>query len=99
MVAGFGVAVRDWISYFRHYLNVQPSLDLFRRIRTDHVSDEQMTSLERERRGPVRPLWCANDCWNIGKSISSLRVAVFSEHPFLDAYLGRQRRAQTAASC
>jgi lipoyl(octanoyl) transferase len=51
LVAGVGVAVRDWVAYFGAYLNVNPDLLLFRAVHGDGV----MTSLERERRGPVRP--------------------------------------------
>jgi lipoyl(octanoyl) transferase len=51
MVAGVGVAVRDWVAYFGAYLNVHPDLTLFRAIH----GDQAVTSVERERRGPVRP--------------------------------------------
>lgn len=53
-VACLGVAVRDWVSYFGAVLNVGPDLLPFRRVRCAG-SDEPMTSLVRERRGPVRP--------------------------------------------
>lgn len=100
MLAGFGVAVRDWISYFGAYLNVQPTLDLFRRIRTDRSSDEPMTSLERERRSPVRPSLIRErliEHWQ--KRFDFDRVTVFSEHPFLEMYLRRQRSNEPTVSC
>src|ERR1700677_1215199 len=100
MLAGFGVAVRDWISYFGAYLNVQPTLDLFRRIRTGEAGVEPMTSLERERRGPVRPSLVRErllEHWQ--KRFDFGRVTVFSEHPFLEAYLRRRRQTQATASC
>jgi lipoyl(octanoyl) transferase len=100
MVAGFGVAVRDWISYFGAYLNVQPSLDLFRHIRIGAAGAEPMTSLERERRGPVRPSLVRErllEYWQ--KRFDFGRVTVFSEHPFLEAYLRRRRQTQATASC
>jgi lipoyl(octanoyl) transferase len=105
MVAGFGVAVRDWISYFGAYLNVQPTLDLFRRIQTHSPRlrgglAEPMTSLERERRGPVRPSLVRErllEHWQ--KRFEFARVTVFSEHPFLEAYLRRQRQTEAAVSC
>ena len=99
MLAGFGVAVRDWISYFGAYLNVQPTLDLFRRIRTDRSSDEPMTSLERERRGPVRPSLVRErliEHWQ--KRFDFDRVTVFSEHPFLDTYQKANSGKQLAIS-
>src|SRR5206468_9807840 len=54
-LAAIGVAVRDWVSYFGAYLNVSPDLEPFRLVRCSPASDEPMTSLERERRGSVRP--------------------------------------------
>ena len=59
-----------------------------------------MTSLERERRGPVRPSLVRErliEHWQ--KRFDFDRVTVFSEHPFLEAYERRQRQMQAAASC
>jgi lipoyl(octanoyl) transferase len=55
LIAGVGVAVRDWVSYYGAVLNVNPDLELFRRVRCGGGSEQPMTSLERERRGPPRP--------------------------------------------
>jgi lipoyl(octanoyl) transferase len=52
-VAQVGVAVRDWVTYYGAALNVHPDLLLLRRVRTGQ-GEEPMTSLERERRGPLR---------------------------------------------
>jgi lipoyl(octanoyl) transferase len=52
-VAHVGVAVRDWVSYYGAALNVHPDLAPFRRVRTGR-GEEPMTSVERERRGPLR---------------------------------------------
>jgi lipoyl(octanoyl) transferase len=54
-VAGVGVAVRDWVSYYGAALNVGPDLEPFRLVRWGGADAEAMTSLERERRGPLRP--------------------------------------------
>ncbi len=51
--AHLGVAVRDWVTYYGAYLNVDPDLDLLRRVRTA-TQAPPMTSLARERRGPLR---------------------------------------------
>ena len=61
LVAAIGVAVRDWVSYFGAYINVQPPLDLYRKMRAGHGRGRGLgrealeaistTSLERERRG------------------------------------------------
>jgi lipoyl(octanoyl) transferase len=56
LLAGVGVAVRDWVSYFGLCVNVHPPLECYRLIRCGGRDDHApMTSLERERRGPVRP--------------------------------------------
>jgi lipoyl(octanoyl) transferase len=55
MVAAVGVAVCDWVAYFGLALNVEPDLTPFRLVRTGGPEDGPMTSLARERRGPVRP--------------------------------------------
>src|SRR6266852_2171827 len=54
-IADFGVAVRDWVTYFGAVLNVNPDLEEFRLVRTGGSAGGIMTSLARERHGPVRP--------------------------------------------
>src|SRR5262249_19904226 len=54
-IALTGVAVRDWVTYYGAVLNVNPDLEPFRRVRCGAADAETMTSLERERRGPLRP--------------------------------------------
>jgi len=54
LIADCGVAVRDWVTYFGAVLNVNPDLELFRRVRCGVPADGPMTSIERERRGPLR---------------------------------------------
>jgi lipoyl(octanoyl) transferase len=54
-IADLGVAVRDWVSYFGGVLNVNPDLEEFRLVRTGGSAGGIMTSLVRERHGPVRP--------------------------------------------
>jgi lipoyl(octanoyl) transferase len=53
LVADCGIAVRDWVSYYGAVLNVNPDLELFRHVRCG-VSAALATSIERERRGPLR---------------------------------------------
>ncbi len=52
-VAAVGVAVRDWVSYFGVALNINPDLAPFKLVAGPDGGP--MTSLERERRGPLRP--------------------------------------------
>ena len=54
LIAGVGVAVRDWVAYFGAVLNVNPDLFPFRILRSAPDEREPMTSLARERRGPPR---------------------------------------------
>lgn len=54
LIAGVGVAVRDWVAYFGAVLNINPELFPFRILRSVAGDREPMTSLERERRGPLR---------------------------------------------
>jgi lipoyl(octanoyl) transferase len=54
LIASVGVAIRDWVAYYGLYFNVHADLYPFRQIRSDPPSREPMTSLARERRGPLR---------------------------------------------
>jgi lipoyl(octanoyl) transferase len=54
-IAGLGIAVRDWVAYYGAYLNINPALDRFRLVSCGGSERVPMTSLERERRGPLRP--------------------------------------------
>jgi lipoate-protein ligase B len=52
-IASVGIAVRDWVAHYGLVLNVNPDLRLFRLVRGS-LGDGSVTSLERERRGPLR---------------------------------------------
>jgi lipoyl(octanoyl) transferase len=52
-VAHLGVAVRDWVTWYGAAFNVYPDLEPLRRIHTAPGA-APMTSLERERKGPLR---------------------------------------------
>jgi lipoyl(octanoyl) transferase len=54
LLAAVGIAVRDWVSYYGTYVNVNPTLDGFRLVRCAGPLAAPMTSMERERHGPVR---------------------------------------------
>lgn len=84
MVAGIGVAVRDWVSYFGATLNVNPALGFYRAIRCDRHSLEPMTSLERERRGPVRPSLVRERLLEHFQTRFPFdRISLFQDHPLL----------------
>lgn len=84
LLAAVGVSVRDWVTTFGAYINIHPALDLFRCVTTVHDCLEPMTSLERERRGPVRPsLVRERLIEHFRARFGYGRVTLFSEHPLL----------------
>ena len=83
LVAGVGVAVRDWVSYYGMWINICPDLDLFRRIRNGRV-DMPMTSIARERRGaPQLPLVRQRLIEHFADRFGFGRTALFFDHPML----------------
>jgi lipoyl(octanoyl) transferase len=85
MIASLGVAVRDWVAYFGAVLNVNPNLNLIRQVRTGAVGDGPMTSIERERRGPLRPsLVRERLIEHFAAQFSFERTSLFFHHPFLE---------------
>jgi lipoyl(octanoyl) transferase len=84
LVAGIGVAVRDWVAYYGAYLNINPDLLPFRMVRTAANEHEPMTSLVRERRGPVRPALVRERLLeHFVTAFPFERTALFSYHPCL----------------
>jgi lipoyl(octanoyl) transferase len=55
LLAEVGIAVRDWTAYHGVALNVHPDLGPYRGVQNGSWEDGPMTSLERERHGPLRP--------------------------------------------
>jgi lipoyl(octanoyl) transferase len=53
-IGGIGIAVRDWVSYYGMIFNINPDLVPFRSVKSGVAGDGPMTSLERERHGPLR---------------------------------------------
>lgn len=108
LLAGVGIAVRDWVTYYGAVLNVNPALGPFRLVRCDetapagvagrfHVAatPQPMTSLERERRGPVRPALVRERLVErFAARFSFARTVLFSGHPSL----GRKARSDAFAS-
>jgi lipoyl(octanoyl) transferase len=93
LLAGVGVAVRDWVTYYGAALNVNPPLLPYRLVRCG--AGGPMTSLERERRGPVRPaLVRERFVEHFTSHFPFARITVFTEHPSL----GRKARADAIAS-
>ena len=85
LIAGIGVAVRDWVAYFGAFLNINPDLRPFRMVRTEPHEREPMTSLERERRGPLRPSMVRQRLLeHFTSAFPFERTALFSSHPSLE---------------
>jgi lipoyl(octanoyl) transferase len=84
LVAAVGVAVRDWVTYYGAFLNVNPPLHPFRLVRATPFGDGVMTSLERERRGPLRPALVRERLLeHFAARFGFLRTSLFSDHPSL----------------
>ncbi len=98
LAAAFGVSVRDWVSCFGAYLNVQPQLDLYRFVQATPLLRAPMTSLECERRGPVRPAMVRQRLVeHFQGRFGFSRVALFTDHPALLANVQRPTRRARAA--
>jgi lipoyl(octanoyl) transferase len=83
-IAGIGVAVHDWVSYFGFSFNVNPELPLLRLVRWGAKDAEPMTSLERERRGRLRPTMVRERLLeHFVERFPFSRTSLFSEHPML----------------
>ena len=84
-VAQLGVAVRDWVSYYGAAFNIDPDLEPLRRVRTGPGA-EPMTSLARERRGPLRAALVRERLLeHFASRFGFGRVSVFFHHPALGA--------------
>ncbi len=81
LIAGVGVAVHDWVTYYGAFLNVGPDLAAFRLVR---CGDGPVTSLERERRGPLRPALVRERLIEHFAAVFGFsRTSLFFEHPAL----------------
>jgi lipoyl(octanoyl) transferase len=84
LIASVGVAVRDWVTYYGVVLNINPDLRPYRLVRCGGAAEGPMTSLERERRGPLRPsLVRERFLEHFAARFPFARTALFSDHPAL----------------
>lgn len=84
MVAAVGVSVRDWVTSYGAYVNIHPTLDLFRHVTCSPSETQPMTSLERERGGRVRPaLVRERIVEHFQKRFGFSRITLFSDHPLI----------------
>jgi lipoyl(octanoyl) transferase len=84
LIASVGVAVRNWVSYYGAAFNIHPDLENFRLLRCSAAGDGPMTSLERERRGPLRPALVRQRLVeHFCNRFSVARLSLLSDHPAL----------------
>jgi lipoyl(octanoyl) transferase len=84
LIASVGVAVRSWVTYYGVALNVNPDLRPFRLVRCGGKDNGPMTSLERERRGPLRPSLVRERLLeHFTGQFTFARTSLFSDHPSL----------------
>lgn len=82
-LAHIGVAVQDWVAYYGASLNIDPDLDHFRGVRCDGAP-LPMTSLARERKGPVRPALIRQRLVEtFAQRFGFDRMTIFHRHPML----------------
>jgi lipoyl(octanoyl) transferase len=85
MVAGVGVAVRDWVTSYGAVLNINPDLLPFHSVQTGGPHGEPMTSLVRERHGPLRPALVRERLLeHFCDAFDCERTAMFFNHPALE---------------
>jgi lipoyl(octanoyl) transferase len=84
LIAGVGVAVRDWVAYYGAWLNVNPTLAPYRQVRCGGPAGGAMTSLERECRRPARPTTVRERLLErFAERFPCTRLSLFSDHPLL----------------
>jgi lipoyl(octanoyl) transferase len=83
LIADCGVAVRDWVAYYGAVLNVNPDLAHFRSVRCG-VPPAEATSIERERRSPLRTaLVRERFLEHFASHFGFARTSLFFHHPSL----------------
>jgi lipoyl(octanoyl) transferase len=98
LVGAFGIAVRDWVTSFGAYLNIQPPLDLYRFVQATPARGEPMSSLECERRGPVRPAMVRQRLLeHFQARFGFTRMSLFTDHPALAGKVQRPNHARPSA--
>jgi lipoyl(octanoyl) transferase len=97
LIAGVGVAVCDWVSYYGAYLNINPLLLPFRHVRCAGAGGGPMTSLERERHRPVRASLVRERLLeHFATRFPVARTSLFSDHPSLSRKAGSDALASRA---
>jgi lipoyl(octanoyl) transferase len=83
-LAAVAAAVRNWVTYYGAYLNVDPPLGLFRVVESDTADHTHMSSMSAERRGPVRMTTVrATLVRHLSEAFGCDRYHLFTGHPLL----------------
>lgn len=91
-IATIGLAVRGWVAYYGAALNINPDLEPFKHVRCTPAAEQMMTSLERERRGPLRVSLVRERLVEyFAQRFGFERTSLFFDHPSL------RRKATTDA--
>lgn len=84
LIAAVGVAIKSNVSYFGAYVNVNPTIAWTRRIRTDSVSRQPMSSLMVERRNGVKMTTVRESIVrHLATAMGSGKYHVHTRHPLL----------------
>jgi lipoyl(octanoyl) transferase len=82
-IAEIGVAVRDWVAYYGAVVNVNPNLSLYRQVLASG-NHGLVTSLERERRGRLKPALVRERLLeHFVSHFGFKQTALFFDHPAL----------------
>ena len=86
-LAALGVAVRDWVTYYGAYLNVDPPLGLFRLVESAPLHEGEgraMSSLMAEHRGSIKMTMVrAALVGRLTEAFGCDRYHLFTGHPYL----------------
>lgn len=82
-LAVVATAVKSWVSYFGAYLNVSPSMQLVRGIRSDRLNDAPLSSLAVERQGVRMSGMRERVVRNLAAAFDCQRFHLHSGHPLL----------------
>jgi lipoyl(octanoyl) transferase len=84
-IAGVGVAIRDWVTYYGAFLNVNPDLQPFRFVQMAGSAGRTVTSIERERHGPLRSAFARERLVEqFSDRFHFARTSLFFDHPLLE---------------
>jgi lipoyl(octanoyl) transferase len=83
-LVAFGIAVRDWVAYHGAYVNVAPSMGLFRLVRTGPDRASRISCLVAERQQPVKMTSVRAELIpHLAQAFGCDRYHLYTGHPML----------------